>query len=177
MQKASKFTGRALSSCNFCFCIAASSILRNMNSSVDPCEDFYEFVCGGWKANNRVPPTRDSWNRFMEVEEHQNQKLKGKNLKIRFNFLRLVQSRSSPNREERLDCTYCRWKSVIPVIFVRKILLLRRENKITIDNLFFIPWEINSCSSLPILVFPSGVQYLYALWSSLSANELSKNSV
>lgn len=34
----------------------AASILSNMNQSVDPCKDFYNFTCGGWDDDNIVPP-------------------------------------------------------------------------------------------------------------------------
>jgi len=27
-----------------------------LNRAADPCEDFYEFSCGGWIRNNPLPP-------------------------------------------------------------------------------------------------------------------------
>ena len=33
----------------------AALVLSNMNQSVDPCEDFYNFSCGGWEATHRIP--------------------------------------------------------------------------------------------------------------------------
>ncbi len=34
----------------------AATLLSNLNQSVDPCIDFYNFTCGGWDADNIVPP-------------------------------------------------------------------------------------------------------------------------
>ena len=34
----------------------AASVLSSMNESVDPCQDFYNFTCGGWNDDNIVPP-------------------------------------------------------------------------------------------------------------------------
>ena len=33
----------------------AALVLDNMDRSIDPCDDFYNFTCGGWEATNIVP--------------------------------------------------------------------------------------------------------------------------
>ncbi|HEX7959147.1 MAG TPA: M13 family metallopeptidase N-terminal domain-containing protein, partial [Terriglobales bacterium] len=32
-----------------------------MDKSTDPCVDFYQYSCGGWKKNNPIPPDQTSW--------------------------------------------------------------------------------------------------------------------
>ena len=34
---------------------AAALILSNLNSSVKPCDDFYNFTCGGWAQKTVIP--------------------------------------------------------------------------------------------------------------------------
>ncbi|MGH7489551.1 MAG: M13 family peptidase, partial [bacterium] len=46
--------------------------LQALDRTADPCTDFYQFACGGWIANNPVPPDRSSWGRFEEVAERNN---------------------------------------------------------------------------------------------------------
>ena len=39
-------------------CIDLSTAVRQaLNEDIDPCEDFYNFSCGGWEKRNVIPPS------------------------------------------------------------------------------------------------------------------------
>lgn len=42
----------------------ASTMLSAMDRSVDPCEDFYTYACGGWMKNNPIPSGHSRWGTF-----------------------------------------------------------------------------------------------------------------
>ncbi|XP_066494010.1 endothelin-converting enzyme 1 isoform X2 [Tiliqua scincoides] len=52
-------------------CISvASSILSSLDRTVDPCEDFFGFACGGWIQANPVPDGHSRWGTFNKLWEH-----------------------------------------------------------------------------------------------------------
>ncbi len=41
--------------------------LNNLDRSVDPCQDFYKFSCGGWQTRNPIPADQASWSVYAKL--------------------------------------------------------------------------------------------------------------
>jgi len=51
--------------------------VTNLDRSVDPCQDFYKFSCGGWQKNNPIPADQASWSVYAKLGNENQQFLWG----------------------------------------------------------------------------------------------------
>ncbi|XP_036112837.1 membrane metallo-endopeptidase-like 1 [Molossus molossus] len=57
--------------------IAAARILQNMDSSKEPCDDFYQYACGGWIRRHVIPETSSRYSVFDILRDELEVVLKG----------------------------------------------------------------------------------------------------
>lgn len=50
--------------------------LSNLDTSISPCEDFYQYAIGGWLKENPVPSTESRWSSFNVVLDANNRKIR-----------------------------------------------------------------------------------------------------
>lgn len=50
--------------------------VKAMDTSVDPCVDFYKYSCGGWQKNNPLPPDQSSWSVYSKLQEENREVLR-----------------------------------------------------------------------------------------------------
>jgi len=46
--------------------------LSSIDTTVDPCTDFYQYACGNWRKNNPIPGDQVIWTHFDELAERNN---------------------------------------------------------------------------------------------------------
>ena len=56
-------------------CLRSSAYLTdNMDTSVSPCDDFYQYSCGGWMSRHDIPPTRTKVTVFDEMKDENDER-------------------------------------------------------------------------------------------------------
>ncbi|XP_066121288.1 membrane metallo-endopeptidase-like 1 [Saccopteryx bilineata] len=64
--------------CNTPGCVlAAARILQNMDPSKEPCDDFYQYACGGWLRHHVIPETNSRYSVFDILRDKLEVVLKG----------------------------------------------------------------------------------------------------
>lgn len=56
---------------------SASHIIESMDTLADPCDDFYQFACGGWKETKYINEDQTGVTEFGALRENLNRKLRG----------------------------------------------------------------------------------------------------
>jgi predicted metalloendopeptidase len=55
----------------------SNSVVSSLDRTADPCVNFHQFACGGWKKNNPIPSDQAIWSRFGELAERNREILRG----------------------------------------------------------------------------------------------------
>ncbi|KAI6226164.1 Neprilysin-1 [Aphelenchoides fujianensis] len=55
---------------------AAELLRESLNESVNPCQNFFAYSCGGWIAKNPIPKDRSNYDRYTKLSEEVNREIK-----------------------------------------------------------------------------------------------------
>ena len=56
----------------------AHQLLESMDTTADPCNNFYQFACGGWLKKYNIPDSSTRWGQFDFVRQRVGDQLRGR---------------------------------------------------------------------------------------------------
>lgn len=65
----------------------ASDLLRALDTTADPCQDFFQYACGGWIKTHPIPDSKSRWTQFDILRDDLTETLKGKGIIFTSNIL------------------------------------------------------------------------------------------
>ena len=72
---------------------AAADLLANIDESVDPCDNFYEFACGGFIENKVIPDDKSKYSSFSVLNDKLNEQV---------NYFLIISQSSEPFKGSRI---------------------------------------------------------------------------
>ena len=68
--------------------VSAAQLIESMDLSADPCQDFYQFACGGWIDRHPLPDSHSRLNQFDVLGDQVTEVLRGNSLNYS-NFIQM----------------------------------------------------------------------------------------
>ncbi|KAL4234013.1 Endothelin-converting enzyme 2 [Mactra antiquata] len=64
------FRNQSDPTCTTTECVKSSAyILNKMDTSINPCDDFYTFSCGNWEKTTTIPPSKPKYTAFSQISD------------------------------------------------------------------------------------------------------------
>ena len=110
------------------FCLSKGCIdavhymVHAMNDSAQPCEDFFQFACGGWVKKNPIPSSRPFWGVYSILSQENNRKMR--NI---INSLTTKDSKSSAVKKAKAYYEVCMKEEEVDELGPRPLLDLIKE--------------------------------------------------
>ena len=110
--------------------LAAADLLQAMDPTADPCQDFFEFACGGWIKKHPIPDSKSRWTQFDILRDELTAFLRGKSASCSIclwwddgrNISRNLDVLKRLNRcARRLLGNKCMWRECVSLMRTRAI--------------------------------------------------------
>uniref|UniRef100_A0A8C3MZ95 Membrane metalloendopeptidase like 1 n=1 Tax=Geospiza parvula TaxID=87175 RepID=A0A8C3MZ95_GEOPR len=115
------------------FCCPAARIIQNMDPTADPCQDFYQYACGGWLNRHVIPETSSRYSIFDILRDELEIILKG-----------VLETSDQGDREafQKAKILYRSCMNESECLLLPSIPLLTQIDKLTLVGLVFFPFYL-----------------------------------